>query len=166
MAIIDDSVRLIDADRKWSIEGVCPVGSGAFVRSADQNELLIAKNLDNLKTVALTSGPCSGCRFVGFAAQSCVPFFIEENSRDSSDLFSLNPTNLQRQRGAHIGQTFSPAARMLINSAARLMVVGDTHGTLVLVDTETGDVTSFFAKSAGPPEGVGESPRPVVWIEK
>ena len=167
MAILSDSVKLIDTDRKWSIEGICQVGSEAFVRSADQNELLIAKNLDNLKTVSLTSGPCSGCRFLGFAAHSCVPFFIEDSSSTSSELFSLNPINWQRQRGAHIGQTFSSTAKGLINSAARLMVVGDIHGTLVLVDTETGEVSSFFAKSAGPPGTNGELlfPVPVVWIE-
>lgn len=166
MAIIGDSVKLIDTDRKWSIEGVCPVGTGAFVRSTDQNELLIARNLDNLKTVALTSGPCSSCRFLGFAAQSCVPFFIEDSSSSSSEIFYLNPTNWQRQRGAHIGQPFSSTATALINSSARLVVIGDVHGTLVLVDTESGDVTPFFAKSAMPAEGLGEFPRPVVWIEK
>jgi hypothetical protein len=167
MAILGDSVKLIDTERKWLIEGICQVGSSAFLRSADQNELLIARNLDNLKTINPTPGPCSSCRFLGFAAQSCVPFFIEDSSSTSSELFSLNPTNWQRQRGAHIGQTFSSTARMLINSSARLMVVGDVHGTLVLVDTESGEVTSFFAKSA-PPGSSDEalSPQPIVWIEK
>ncbi len=166
MAILGDSVKLIDTDRKWLIEGICQVGSGAFLRSADQNELLIARNLDNLKTINPTPGPCSSCRFLGFAAQSCVPFFIEDSSSTSSELFSLNPLNWQRQRGAHIGQTFSSTAKMLINSSARLMVVGDVHGTLVLVDTESGEVTSFFAKSA-PPGSSDEalSPQPIVWIE-
>lgn len=166
MAIISDSVKLIDTDRKWSIEGICPVGSGAVLRSADQNGLEFAKNLDNLKNVSLTQGPCSACRFLGFAAQSCVPFFIEDSSSASSELFSLNPTNWQRQNGAHIGETFSSTAEALINSSARLMVLGDIHGTLVLVDTETGEVTSLLAKPTGPPESIGNSPQPIVWIEK
>jgi hypothetical protein len=168
MAILGESLKLIDTDRKWSIEGICSVGSGAFLRSVDQNEILIAKNLDNLKTVNASAGPCSSCRFLGFAAQSCVPFFIEDSSSNSSEVFSLNPTNWQRQRAAHIGEPFSLTARALINSAAKLMVVGDVHATLVLVDTESGDVTSFFAKSAGPPESIGKSAaiEPIVWIEK
>jgi len=41
MAILGDSLKLIDIDRKWLIEGICSVGSGAFLRSVDQNELLI-----------------------------------------------------------------------------------------------------------------------------
>jgi hypothetical protein len=165
LGILDDSVRLADAERKWSVEGICPNGT-AFLRS-QEGQILIAKSLENLKTANPTSGPCSGCRFLGFAAQSCLPFFLEENSRDSSDLFYLNPANWQRIKAAHIGQTFSPAARMLINSSTRLMVVGDSPASLLLVDTESGDITPLFSKSAGP-AGSGEwlSILPVVWIEK
>jgi len=168
MAILGDALKLIDTDRKWLVEGICSLGSGAFLRSVDQNELLIARNLDNLKTINATPGPCSSCRFLGFAAQSCVPFFIEDSSSTSSEVFSLNPTNWQRQRAAHIGETFSSTARALINSSARLMVVGDVNGKLVLIDTESGDVTSFFPKSAGPPESIAKSaaPEPIVWIER
>jgi hypothetical protein len=167
LAIMSDSVKLVDTERKWSVEGICKTGS-AFLRSLDQGQILIAKNLENLAIVNPSSGPCSGCRFVGFAAQSCVPFFIEENSRDSSDLFYLNPTNWQRQRSAHIGQAFSPAARMLINSSTRLMVVGDAPASLLLVNTESGDITPLSSKSAGTSGSAGEflSPVPVVWIEK
>jgi hypothetical protein len=167
LATVSGSVQLVDTEKKWSVEGICKTGS-AFLRSQDQGEILIAKSLENLKAANPFSGPCSGCRFVGFAAQSCVPFFIEENSRDSSDLFSLNPTNWQRLRPAHIGQTFSPAASMLINSATRLMVVGDTPASLLLVDTESGDITSLVSKPAGPSGSAGQllSPVPVVWIEK
>jgi hypothetical protein len=163
LATVTDSVKLVDTEKKWSVEGICKSGT-AFLRS-QEGQILIAKSLENLKTANPTSGPCSGCRFVGFAAQSCVPFFIEENSRDSSDLFSLNPTNWQRQRAAHIGQTFSPAAKMLINSSTRLMVAGDAPASLWLVDTDSGDLTPLVSKSAG---GAGQlmSPVPVVWIEK
>jgi hypothetical protein len=164
LAIVGDSVKLVDTQKIWSVEGVCKTGS-AFLRSAE-GEIRIAKSLENLKTVSSTSGPCSSCRFLGFAAQSCVPFFIEDSSSTSSEVFYLNPTNWQRQRAAHIGQPFSTTATALINSSARLMVIGDVHGTLVLVDTESGDVTPFFPKTAGPPPGLGDSPKPVVWIEK
>jgi hypothetical protein len=162
LATVGVSVKLLDADRKWSVEGVCKTGS-ALLRSQD-GQILIAKSLENLKTVNPASGPCSGCRFVGFAAQSCVPFFIEENTRDSSDLFSLNPTNWQRQRAAHIGRPFSLTARMLINSSTRLMVVGDSPSSLWLVNTESGDLTSLVSKSGGA-AGQILNPVPVVWIE-
>jgi WD40 repeat protein len=164
LAIVSDTVKLVDTAKGWSVEGICKTGS-AILRSED-GQILIAKSLENPKTASSTSGPCSSCRFLGFAAQSCVPFFIEDSSSTSSEVFYLNPTNWQRQRAAHIGQPFSTTATALINSSARLMVIGDVRGTLVLVDTESGDVTSFFAKSAGPPEGLGESRRPIVWIEK
>lgn len=160
VATVSES-KLVDAEKKWSVEGICKTGS-AFLRS--QDGLLIAKSLENIKTVNPTSGPCSGCRFVGFAAQSCVPFFIEENTRDSSDLFSLNPTNWQRQRAAHIGQPFSLTAKMLINASTRLMVAGDPPSSLWLVDTESGDTTSLVSKSGG--SGQLLNPVPVVWIEK
>jgi len=167
LATIGESVRLVDTERKWSVEGVCPVGTAAFLRN-DQSQILIAKSLENPKTVNPTSGPCSGCRFVGFAAQSCVPFFLEDSSSTSSTLFSLNPTNWQRLRGAEIKQTFSPAARMLINSSARLMIVGDAPASLFLVNTESGEIVSFFPKTAGSSANDGRllSPVPVVWIEK
>lgn len=161
LATVGDSVTLVDTEKKWSVEGVCKTGA-ALLRS-EEGQILIAKSLENLKTVNPTSGPCSICRFVGFAPQSCVPFFIEENSRDSSDLFYLNPANWQRQRSAHIGQTFSPAARMLINSSTRLMVVGDAPASLLLVDTESGDVTPLVSKSG--PAFQLVSPVPVAWIE-
>jgi hypothetical protein len=162
LAEVGDSVRLVDTEKKWSVEGICKTGA-AFLRSKE-GQILIAKSLENPKTVTPSEGPCSGCRFVGFAAQSCVPFFIEENSRDSSDLFYLNPTNWQRQRSGHIGQAFSPNARMLINSSTRYMVVGDAPGSLWLIDTESGDMTSLVS----PPGGAAQlkSPVPVVWIEK
>jgi hypothetical protein len=163
---LNDSVRKgIDTEKKWSVEGICKTGS-AILRSRDQGEILIAKNLENLAIVNPSSGPCSSCRFVGFASQSCVPFFIEENSRDSSDLFYLNPTNWQRQRAAHIGQAFSPEAKMLISSSTRLMVVGDAPASLLLVDTESGDITQLSSKSDARSVGQLQSPVPVVWIEK
>lgn len=166
LATVSESVKLVDTEKRWSVEGICKTGS-AFLRSRE-GEILIAKSLENLKTVIPTSGPCSSCRFLGFAAQSCVPFFIEDSSSTSSEVFYLNPTNWQRQRAAHIGQPFSSAAKALINSSARLMVVGDVHGTLVLVDTESGDVTPFFPKPAGSTESVSQTiaAQPVVWIEK
>ncbi len=168
LATLNGAVKLVDSDKKWLIEGICQVGSAVFLRAQDQSQILIAKTIDNLKTLNPKPGPCSGCRFAGFAAKSCVPFFIEDSSSTSSELFYLNPTNWERQRAAHIGQTFSVSARMLINSGARLMVVGDVPASLLLVDTETGEIAPFFPK-AGVPGSSDErftSPVPVVWIEK
>ena len=168
LAAVDGAVKLSDGDKKWNIEGVCQAGSAVFLRAQDQSQILIAKNIDNLKTLNPKPGPCSSCRFAGFAAKSCVPFFIEDSSSTSSELFYLNPTNWERQRAAHVGQTFSVSARALINSAARLMVVGDVPASLFLVDAETGEITPFFPK-AGVPGASDErfkSPVPVVWIEK
>jgi hypothetical protein len=167
LAILGDQVKLLDTERKWSIEGVCQVGSVALLRPHDQAQpILIARNLDHLETLNPSPAPCSGCRFAGFAAQSCVPFLIEDKTSTSSELFSLNPTNWQRQRGARINQTFSETAQMLINSSARLMIVGDVPASLLLVDTESGESVPFFPKSAGPTADTNlRFPRPVVWIE-
>jgi len=166
VAILSDSVKFVDTDRKWSIESICQVGSAALLRPHDQDSpILAAKSLDQLKTLN-PSEACSGCRFAGFAANSCVPFFIEDSRGNSVDLFSLNPTNWQKQRGAHVTQTFSAAAKMLINSSAKLMIVGDAPASLLLIDTESGETVSFFPKT-GPATGKGGllSPVPVVWIE-
>jgi len=168
LAILSDSVKLIDTQRKWSIESICQAGTIAFLRPHDQAQpLLIARNLENLKTLDPSPAPCSGCRLVGFAAQSCVPFFIEDATSTTTDLFSLNPTNWQRQRGTRISQTFSPNAKMLIKSSARLMIVGDTPELLLLVDTDSGETAPFFPKSAEPAARASRlvSPVPVVWIE-
>jgi WD40 repeat protein len=168
LAILSDTVKLSDTERKWSIESICQVGSGALLRPHDQGQpILIARSLDHLETLNPAPAPCSGCRFIGFAAQSCVPFFIEEATATSSELFSLNPTNWQRQRGTHLSQTFSVAARGLINSSARLMIVGDAPASLILIDTESGEIIPFFPKSGlAPGEGGLLSPVPVVWIEQ
>jgi hypothetical protein len=159
---VGDPLKFRDTPKKWSIESVCAKGNVAFVRAVDQSQVLIAKNVDHFETVDPSPGPCSGCRFVGYAAQSCVPFFIEQPTSTTTELFSLNPTNWQKQRPASITWTFSPAAKMLIKSSARLMVVGDVPDKLLLIDTQTGDVTPFFSKGGGP---AIRSPAPVVWIE-
>ena len=168
LAILSDPVKLVDTERKWSIESICQVGSGALLRPHDQSQpILIAKSLDHLENLNPAPAPCSGCRFIGFAAQSCVPFFIEDATATTSELVSLNPTNWQRQRGARVSRTFSGAARGLINSAARLMIVGDAPETLILIDTESGETETFFPKSGlTPGKGGLLSPVPVVWIEQ
>ena len=167
LAILSNQVKLLDTERKWSIESICQVGSVALLRPHDQAQpILIARNLDHLDALDPSPAPCSGCRFVGFAAQSCVPFLIEDKTSTSSELFSLNPTNWQRQRGARIDQVFSETAQMLINSSAKLMIVGDVPASLLLVDTQSGETIPFFPKSAGPTANTNlQSPRPVVWIE-
>jgi hypothetical protein len=166
LAILSDSVKLSDTERKWSIEGICPVGSAAILRPHDQAQpILVARNLEPLNTLDPAPAPCSSCRFAGFAAQSCVPFFIEDATSTSSELFYLNPTNWQRQRGTRIDRTFSVTAKMLIKSSARLMIVGDVPASLLLVDTESGEMVPLFPKSEGPANPELLSPRPVVWIE-
>ena len=108
LAILSDPVKLSDTERKWSIESVCQIGSAALLRPHDQNQpILIAQSLDHLETLNPSPAPCSGCRFVGFAAQSCVPFFIEDATSTSSELFYLNPTNWQTtKRNAYRARRF------------------------------------------------------------
>jgi hypothetical protein len=126
--------------------------------------LLIAKNIDHFESLDPSPAPCTECRFIGYAAQSCAPFFIEQPSSTTTELFFLNPTNWQKQRPTSITWTFANA-KFLINSAARLMVAGDAPDKLLLIDTETGEVTPFFQNAAA--RGIVlVSPVPVVWIEK
>lgn len=168
LAILGSSARLIDSERKWSIEAVCETGSGALLRPHDQGQpYLGARNLDDLKTLDPKPISCSDCRLVGYAAKSCVPFFMEQTESTATDLFSLNPLNWQRQRGGHVNQVFSPNAKGLVKSSARLMIVGDAPDKLFLIDTESGAIVSFFPKPAGAAPGQGQlqSPVPVVWIE-
>ena len=159
---IGDPPKLKDTPRKWTIESVCAKNNDGFVRSADQGRLLIAKNIDHFETIDPSPAPCSECKFVGYAAHSCTPFFIEQPTSTITELFYLNPTNWQKQKPASITWTFSAGARFVIKSSARLMVAGDIPDKLLLIDTESGDVTPFFPKPALP---VINSPVPVVWIE-
>ncbi|HJZ82887.1 MAG TPA: hypothetical protein VKD91_21150 [Pyrinomonadaceae bacterium] len=162
LAVLGSSVKLSDTERKWSIETVCQAGSGALLRPHDQGQpFLAAKSLADLKTLDPKPISCSDCRFMGFAAKSCVPFFLEQNESTSTDVFSLNPVNWQRQRGGHINQIFSPNARGVVKSSARLMVVGDAPDKLYLIDTESGAIVAFFPHP--PPEL--KSPVPIMWIE-
>lgn len=166
VAMIGESVKSTDGERKWSIQGICPSGS-VLLSPADQAQpIFIAKTTDHFEKLNPTPGPSEG-RFIGFAAKSCVPFFIQQSISTATDLFSLNPTNWQRLRSASISYTFTPAAKMLIKSSARLMVVGDAPDKLLLIDTESGDVTPFFPESATAARNAGpvRSPVPVVWIE-
>ena len=164
VATIGETVKLKHMPKKWSIESVCAKSNDGFVRSADEGRLLVAKNIDRFESLDPSPAPCSDCRFIGYAAQSCAPFFIEQPSSTTTELFFLNPTNWQKQRPTSITWTFANA-RFLINSAARLMVVGDAPDKLLLIDTESGEVTPFFqdAKARGI---VLVSPMPIVWIEK
>jgi len=164
IATIGDTVKLKDTPKKWSIESVCAKTKEGFVRSADQGRLLIAKSIDYFESLDPAPAPCSECRFIGYAAQSCVPFFIEQPSSTTTELFFLNPTNWQKQRPTSITWTFANA-KFLINSAARLAVVGDAPDKLLLIDTESGEVTPFFQNAAA--RGIVLlSPVPIVWIEK
>ena len=159
---IGDAPKLKDTPRKWTLESVCAKNNDGFVRSADQGRLLFAKNIDHFETIDPSPASCSECKFIGYAAQSCTPFFVEQPTSTTTELFYLNPTNLQKQKPASITWTFSAGARFVIKSSARLMVAGDTPDKLLLIDTESGDVTPFFPKPALP---VLVSPVPVAWIE-
>ena len=165
VATIGEPVKLKDTPRKWTIESICAKSNNGFVRSADQGRLLIAKNIDHFETVDPSPAPCSECRFVGYAAQSCVPFFIEQPTSAATDLFYLNPTNLQKQRPSTINRTFSPSARSLIKSSAKLMIVGDA-GDLFLVDAESGAIVSLLGKTGAESSGPTDQKVPLVWIEK
>ena len=167
LAILSEPVKLSDTASNWSIESICQAGSASLRLHDQAQSLQMARSLAHLENLDLTPVSCSGCRFIGFAAKSCVPFFIQQTLSTSTELFSLNPTNWQRQRATSISQTFSVTAKMLINSSARLMIAGDVPGSLLLIDTESGETVPFFAKPAGPPASDGAllSPLPVVWIE-
>ena len=160
VATVGDSVKFVDGERKWSIQGICPAGN-VLVSPADQAQpILVAKTTDNFAKLNPAPASSEG-RFIGFAAKSCVPFFISQSLSTTTDLFSLNPTNWQRLRTTPITYTFSLNAKFLIKSSAKLMVAGDAPDKLLLIDTESGDVTPLI--------GSGDkrlvSPVPVVWIE-
>jgi len=152
-----------DTPKKWTIESVCAKSNNGFVRS-DQGRLLIAKNIDRFETLDPSPAPCSDCRFVGYAAQSCYPFFTEQPLSTTTELFSINPMDWQKQKPASITWTFSANARFVIKSSARLAVVGDAPDKLLLIDAESGDVTPFFRNEADR-KMVLISPTPIVWIE-
>ncbi len=166
VATIGDSVKFVDGERKWSIQGICAAGSVILTPADQPSPTLIAKNVEHFEKLNPTSGPSEG-RFIGFAAKSCVPFFIQQSTSTTTDLFSLNPINWQQLRSASITRTFTPAAKMLIKSSARLMVAGDAPDKLWLIDTDSGDVTPFFPESATAARNAGplQSPVPVAWIE-
>ena len=152
-----------DTPRKWSVESVCAKNNDGFVRSADQGRLLIAKNIDHFETLDPSPAPCSECRFIGYAAQSCTPFFIEQTLSTTTELFYLNPTNWQKQRPAAMTWIFSPSARFVIKSSARQMVAGDAPDKLLLIDTESGEVSPFNPNKQ--PLPILVSPVPIVWID-
>jgi hypothetical protein len=92
-----EPLALKDTPKKWTIESVCAKSNNGFVRS-DQGRLLIAKNIDHFETVDPSPAPCSDCRFVGYAAQSCYPFFVEQPLSTTTELFSINPMDWQKQK--------------------------------------------------------------------
>ncbi len=165
VATVGDSVKLKDTPRKWIVESVCTKNNNGFLRSADQSKLLIAKNIDHFETIDPTPAPCSECLFIGYAAQSCTPFFSEQTSSTATDVFYLNPTNWQKQKPATVNRSFSANAKMLIKSSAKLMVVGDA-GNLFLVDTESGAIVSLLDKPADSSNTDSIPVVPIAWIEK
>lgn len=160
VATVGDSVKFVDGERKWSIQGVCPSGN-VLVSPADQAQpILVARTTDNFAKLNPTPASSEG-RFIGFAARSCVPFFMSQSLSTTTDLFSLNPTNWQRLRTTAITYTFSLNAKFLIKSSAKLMIAGDAPDKLLLIDTESGDVTPLTIAGNAKPI----SPVPIVWLE-
>ena len=142
VAILGDPVRFVDTDKKWSVKGVCQFGKAAVVSHAFKDHpVFIAKNLDALATLN-PSQVCSACRFAGFAAKSCLPFFLETDG-EASTIYSLNPSNWQIQNPVRINHAFSVTDDVIINSSARLMVIGDGD-LLCLVEIESGNFEPFF----------------------
>jgi hypothetical protein len=134
------------------------------VRS-DQGRLLIAKNIDHFETLDPSPAPCSDCRFVGYAAQSCYPFFTEQPLSTTTELFPISPMDWQKQKPASISWTFSANARFVIKSSARLAVVGDAPDKLLLIDAESGEATPLFRNQEANRMTL-ISPAPIVWIDK
>jgi len=165
VATIGESVKTKDTPRKWTVEAVCSKSNNGFLRSADQGKLLVAKNIDHFESLDPAAAPCSECRFVGYAAQSCVPFFIEQPTSTTTELFYLNPTNLAKQKPGSINRTFSPNAKALIKSSAKLMIIGD-GANLFLVDTESGAIVSLLDKTVEDSSTPADQKIPIVWIEK
>ena len=163
VATIGDAVKLHDTPKKWTLESICAKGNNGFVRPADGGQLLIAKNIDHFETLDPSPASCSECRFVGYAAQSCVPFFVEQPTSATTEIFYLNPTNLQKQRPGSIHRVFSLSAKMLIKSSAKSMIVGDA-GWLLLIDTESGEITPLLPKPSEPATPA-DWKTPIVWIE-
>jgi hypothetical protein len=165
VASLGDPVKFVDTDKKWSVDGVCQFGDVAVVRpDHKERPVFVAKTLDDLKTLK-PSQVCSDCRFVGFAAKSCVPFFMATDFVKSTDLFSLNPSDWRAQKPARINQVFSTTDDTMINSSARLMAVG-SGDSLFLVDTQSGDVAPFFPKSfASILNKRIIAVEPIVWLE-
>jgi hypothetical protein len=155
-----DPVKFVDGERKWSIQGICPSGNVLVSPSDQAQPILVARTTDNFAKLNPTPASSEG-RFIGFAARSCVPFFISQSLSTTTDLFSLNPTNWQRLRTTAITYTFSLNAKFLIKSSAKLMVAGDVPDKLLLIDTESGDVTPLTISG----DAKLSSPVPIVWIE-
>ena len=164
VATIGDAVKTKDTPRKWLVESVCAKNNNAFLRSADQGKLLVGNRIDHFESLDPSPASCSECRFVGYAAQSCVPFFVEQPSSTSTEVFYLNPTNWQKQKPATINRTFSASAKAVVKSSAKLMIVGDA-GNLFLVDTESGAIISLIDKPAETSDS-STTMAPLVWIEK
>jgi hypothetical protein len=145
LAVLGDPVKFVDTEKTWSFEGVCHFGNAVVVSPAFKDvPVFITKSLDDL----LITNPervCSDCQLAGFAAKSCLPFFLETDFKTST-IYSLNPSNWQIQNPVHVNQVFSRTDELMINSSAKLMVAGNGD-QLFLIDTESGNIEPFFPKT-------------------
>lgn len=164
VATLGEPVKLVDAKKTWSVQGVCQFGNAVVVSPAFKDHpVFIAKNLNDL-TILNPSQVCADCQFAGFAAKSCLPFFLETDYKTST-IYSLNPSDSKIQNPVRIKQAFSVVAHTMINSSSRLMIVGEGD-SLFLVDTESGNFESLFPKRFGAMINKRIiALEPVVWLE-
>jgi hypothetical protein len=166
MVTLKEPISSIDMEARWSIRGICPVGKAAVLTPHHKDgPIAMATDLNDLKTLNPSPLSCSVCKFAGFAAKSCVPFFLSMGEGKNTGVFSLNPVNWQRQRMATIDQSLGMNSKSLVSSSAKLMVVGD-GSSLFLVNTDSGERTNLLPQTPVASSGKKViAVEPVLWIE-
>ncbi|HEX3280419.1 MAG TPA: hypothetical protein VHR36_04240 [Pyrinomonadaceae bacterium] len=163
---LKEPISSSDMEARWSIRGICPVGTVAVVTPLHKDgPIAIATDLKDLKTLNPSPISCSVCKFAGFAAKSCVPFFLAMGEGKNTGVFSLNPGNWQRQRMATIDQPLGMTSQSLVSSSAKWMVVGDGP-SLYLVNTDSGDHSNLLPQPPAASSGKKViAVEPILWIE-
>ena len=166
MVTLKEPISSIDMEARWSIRGICPVGNAAVLTPQHKDgPIAMARDLNDLKTLNPLPVSCSVCKFAGFAAKSCVPFFLEMGEGKNTGVFSLDPVNWQRQRMATIEQPLGMISKSLVSSSAKLMVVGD-GSSLFLVNTDSGEHSNLLPQKLAASSGKKViEVRPILWLE-
>jgi hypothetical protein len=164
---LKDRMSSVDSEAQWSIRGVCQFGDSAVLTPHHKDgPVVMAKDLNNLKTLNPTSISCSACEFAGFAPKSCIPFFLVMGDAKKTGVVWFNPENWQRQRMAMIDRPLGMSSRSLISSSTKLMVVGD-GSALLLVSTDSGDYTDLLPQKPVASSGKAVTAvEPILWLEK